>query len=361
MAIVGKTVLAPGARIRVLVVDDSVVIRRLVTHALSEDPAIEVVGSAPNGVIALAKIPQVNPDVITLDVEMPELDGLQTLRLLRQQYPRVRVIMFSTLTSRGASATLDALMAGADDYATKTSNVGQLSESLATLRMELLPKVRQFFRIGETPAPAAPAPRRTPVTGPATFRPHQNRRIVALGVSTGGPTALAEIVPTFPASFPLPIVLVQHMPPMFTRLLAERLQKHTSLEVLEAGDGAAVKPGRVLIAPGDYHMRLRRMGDQVVVSLDKGPHENSCRPAVDPLFRSVNQVYGGEVISVVLTGMGQDGLHGVEVLRAAGAYVVAQDESTSVVWGMPGAIARAGLADAVVPLDQVVPEILKQL
>jgi two-component system chemotaxis response regulator CheB len=365
MAAVRKKMIAARARIRVLVVDDSVVIRRLVTQALSEDAGLEVVGSAANGAIALAKIPQVSPDVITLDVEMPEVDGLETLRRLRKEFPHIRVIMFSTLTTRGATATIDALMLGADDYVTKAADVGQLSESLQALRRELVPKINQFFVRADTPVGALPlAPARPPVQSPAsvvTFRPRLRRRILAIGVSTGGPTALAEVVPLIPADFPLPVVIVQHMPPLFTRLLAERLQKLTALRVEEGTDGAMVTRGRVFIAPGDHHMRLRTRGDQVLVTLGQGPAENSCRPAVDVLFRSVEEVYGGEVISVVLTGMGQDGLRGVEGLRSRGAYVIAQDEATSVVWGMPGAIVRANLADAVVPLDNVVSEILRQL
>jgi two-component system chemotaxis response regulator CheB len=168
-------------------------------------------------------------------------------------------------------------------------------------------------------------------------------------------------MPRFPSGFPLPIVIVQHMPPLFTRLLAERLQRHTELKVWEGAEGQSVEPGNIYIAPGDYHMRVRRAGDRVVIALDQAPPENSCRPAVDVLFRAVHEVYGGDVLSAVLTGMGQDGLRGVELLKASGAYVVAQDEATSVVWGMPGAIARAELADAVLPLDDIVPDLLRHV
>jgi len=184
---------------------------------------------------------------------------------------------------------------------------------------------------------------------------------VAIGVSTGGPTALGAIMPEFPADFPLPILIVQHMPPVFTRLLAERLQTTTKLKVEEAAEGAAVEPGKVLIAPGNYHMRVRKNGTKVTVTLDQEPPENSCRPAVDVLFRSVNEVYGPSTISVILTGMGYDGLRGAELLKASGGVVIAQDEASSVVWGMPGAVANAGLADAVVPLSGVVPEILRRV
>lgn len=356
-----RKIIRRGSRIRVLVVDDSVVIRRLVWNTLAEDPALEVVGSASNGAIGLARIPQLNPDVITLDIEMPDMDGLEMLRRLRQSYKDVRVIMFSTLTERGAASTMDALSAGADDYVTKASNVGSLDRSMAMLRSELIPKIKQFFILeGErgsallTPAasPKTPAPR---VPGPFAIP-----KIVAIGVSTGGPTALAAIVPDFPADFPLPILIVQHMPPVFTQLLAQRLKTTSKLNVEEAAEGALVEPGKVLIAPGNYHMRVQKDGLKTVIKLDQEPPENSCRPAVDVMFRSVEEVYGAAVISVVLTGMGYDGLRGAEILKANGACVIAQDEATSVVWGMAGAVVNAGLADSVVPLEGVVGEILRR-
>jgi two-component system, chemotaxis family, protein-glutamate methylesterase/glutaminase len=362
-----RKVIASTSKIRVLVVDDSVVIRRLVTQALAEDPGIEVVGAAANGAIALQRIPQANPDVITLDIEMPEMDGLETLRRVRQLYKDIRIIMFSTLTQRGATATIDALMLGADDYVTKAANVGKVSESMAALRHELVPRVNQFFLRKDAVVPPPP-PVRTLAAVPSaaprphavpSFAPHIPPKAVAIGVSTGGPTALSAIVPHFPASFDLPILIVQHMPPLFTRLLAERLQKQTALKVMEGTEGEVVRGGTIYVAPGDYHMRVRRQGEQVVLTLDQAPPENSCRPAVDVLFRSVQEVYGGRVVSVVLTGMGQDGLRGVEGLKGAGARVIVQDEASSVVWGMPGAVARANLADAIVGLDGIVPEILR--
>lgn len=365
-----KITFADGRKIRVLVVDDSVVIRRLVTEALGRDPEIEVVGSAANGSIAMQRIPQFNPDVLTLDVEMPVMDGLETLAALRPKYPNLIVIMFSTLTQRGASATMDALARGANDYVTKASNVGSLDRSMQALNQELLPKIKQFFiRPGRDRAPAGPAPMSAPAPArqaitapPGGFRPSPGpKRVIAIGVSTGGPTALAEIFPTFPRELNVPILMVQHMPPMFTRLLAERLTQISKIRVFEAEEGMPVDPGNGYIAPGDYHLTVRRKGTQVVCALNQGPPENSCRPAVDVLFRSVADVYGGSVVSAVLTGMGQDGLRGVEVLKPIGSYVIAQDEPSSVVWGMPGAIAKAGLADSVLPLPRIVPEILKRL
>jgi len=373
-----RRVIPSAAKIRVLVVDDSVVIRRLVTQALSEDPGIEVVGTASNGAIALQRIPQLNPDVMTLDVEMPEMDGLATLAHVRKEYRNLRIIMFSTLTRRGATATIDALMAGADDYVTKAANVGQVRESLAALRGELVPRVNQFFirtdpaGTGHASGPTlaatlargssgASATRAAVPAREAGFRPRLAPRVLAIGVSTGGPTALSAIMPRFPSDFLLPIVIVQHMPPLFTRLLAERLQRQTGLKVWEGTEGQVVERGNVYIAPGDYHMRVRQAGNRVVIALDQAPPENSCRPAVDVLFRSVHEVYGGGVLSAILTGMGQDGLRGVELLKASGAYVVAQDEATSVVWGMPGAIVRAQLADAVLPIDDIVPDLLRHV
>jgi len=363
MLTISRKPIPPGNRIRVLIVDDSVVIRRLVSHALSEDPALEVVGAASNGVIALERIAQLNPDVITLDIEMPEMDGLALLRRIEKSRARPRVVMFSTLTERGAALTLEALALGADDYVAKAANVGSLDRSMASLRTELIPKIKQFFLLAQDFRPVKPPvpalSQRLPDT--PVVRAARQPRVLAIGVSTGGPTALGAIIPQLPANFPLPVLIVQHMPPLFTRFLAERLQTGTGLKVEEAAQGAPVARGRVLIAPGDYHMRVCRNGGDPVINLDQSPPENSCRPAVDVLFRSVGEVYGGSVVSAILTGMGQDGLRGVEVLRANGAYIIAQDEATSVVWGMPGAVVAAGLANCVVPLDAVVPEVLRQI
>lgn len=366
MATLNKRLLQPGARIRVLVVDDSVVIRRLVTHALEEDPMLEVVGAASNGAIALQRIPQLNPDILTLDIEMPEMDGLETLSRVRREYPQLRVIMFSTLTERGAEVTLKALTLGADDYVTKPSNEGSLDRSMARLREELAPKIKQFFHLPQSSrnrpltevAHVSSLPAfscQGPIPASAKVRP----KVVVIGVSTGGPTALSSILPVFPADFPLPILLVQHMPPLFTRLLAERLQTRCHLSVEEAIQDHPVEAGKILIAPGDFHLKVASNGQGVHVCLDQSSPLNSCRPAVDALFSSAAEVYGGAVIAVILTGMGQDGLRGAELLKARGATVFAQDEASSVVWGMPGAIINAGLADRVLSLDQVAPEVLR--
>lgn len=365
--------------ISVLVVDDSVVVRRLVTDVLNEDPDIQVVGTAPNGRIALAKIPQLNPDLISLDVEMPVMDGLETLRELRQVYPDVPVIMFSTLTERGAAATLEALELGAQDYVTKPANVGSVQASMASVREQLVPKIKALHRGARpgrtTPAglprqaipppasvPAVSTPASTPTLRPAGPRdPHEPVGIVLLGVSTGGPDALATVLPALPATFPVPVVVVQHMPPTFTRLLAQRLDGKSALEVREAEQDDAVRPGRVLLAPGDFHLRLHHGANGVVARLDQGTPENFCRPSVDVLFRSAAQVYGAACLAVVLTGMGSDGTRGAAEIVAAGGDVLAQDQATSVVWGMPGSVAQAGLASRLLPLGDVAATLVRQV
>lgn len=371
-----------ASRIRVLVVDDSVVMRKILSEVLRDDPEIEVIGTASNGVTALQRMAQLAPDVVTLDIEMPEMDGISTLREIKKNFPRTRVIMCSTLTERGASITMEALSSGADDYIAKRSG-GGAEHVLETFQSQLRPKIKQFAR--RTTWPSAPVrpisfsekqPATVPlasdakvgswafnqqrvVSMPKAIRPKP--KVVAIGVSTGGPNALAEVIPMLPADFPLPIVIVQHMPPMFTRLLAERLQAQSKVKVVEGAEGMEVTPGRVYIAPGDHHMCVARRGPQVVLRLNQEPLENSCRPAVDVLFRSVADVYGGAVVSVILTGMGQDGLRGVEQLRQLGSYVIAQDEASSVVWGMPGFVVRAGLADAVCDLKAIPPQILNHI
>jgi two-component system chemotaxis response regulator CheB len=367
MKALSQRLLQPGERIRVMVVDDSVVIRRLVTQALEQDPMLEVVGTASNGAIGLQRIPQLNPDVLTLDIEMPDMDGLEMLRRIRSDYPHLRVIMFSTLTERGAAKTLEALTLGADDYVAKVSNEGSLDRSMHRLRDEMIPKIKQFFCLPiESRLVARPEAGNisamppfwpgVPVSRSSNVRP----KVVVIGVSTGGPTALGTILPLLPADFLLPILVVQHMPPLFTRLLAERLNSTCRLPVKEAAQGVPVEAGQILIAPGDFHMKVDASAGSVRVLLDQSVRQNSCRPAVDALFASTGDVYGGAVLAVVLTGMGQDGLRGAGILKAHGATVLAQDEPSSVVWGMPGAIVNAGLADRVLPLDEVVPEILRR-
>jgi len=355
---------------RVLVVDDSVVIRRLITRALESETDIEVVGTAANGVLALAKIEQLRPDLVTLDIEMPEMDGLTTLGHIRQIDGRLPVIMCSTLTERGASATLEALALGATDYVTKPgSQVStNLDQALANLHDELVPKIRALCR-HITPSPAAVTPRvaRRAATAPVAPAAPVKRgpapmvQAVVIGVSTGGPSALAEVIPHLPGDLGVPVLICQHMPPVFTRLLAERLDSKSPLTVKEAADGDVLTPGGVWVAPGGLHMVVGRAGSLTVVRTNTEPPENSCRPAVDPLLRSAVAAWGAGVLAVVLTGMGQDGLRGCEDVVAAGGRVVAQDEPSSVVWGMPGYIVRGGLADRVVALHDVAPEIARRV
>ena len=347
-------------------VDDSVVVRRMLTDALSSDPQLEVVGAAANGNIALARIPQLNPDVVILDVEMPELDGLETLKRLRQTQHFLPVIMFSTLTQRGASATLDALSLGANDYVTKPANVGSASQALEQIRAELIPKVK-IFGAGKTGIDFTSVTYRRPAASPSTqgipaSARHTGRvEVVAIAISTGGPNALSELVPEFPADFSVPIVIVQHMPPLFTKFLADRLDAKSQIRVEEGAPGQVVAPGHAFIAPGNYHMVVQREEGAVVIRTNQETPENSCRPAADVLFRSVAETYGAAALGVVMTGMGQDGLRGSERIREVGGQIVAQDEVSSVVWGMPGYVVNAGLADKVLPLAELGNEIIRRV
>ncbi|OFW46061.1 MAG: chemotaxis response regulator protein-glutamate methylesterase [Acidobacteria bacterium RIFCSPLOWO2_12_FULL_67_14b] len=347
------------SRIRVLIVDDAVVIRRLVGDVLAADPEIEVVGTAANGRIGLQKITQCNPDVVTMDVEMPDMDGIATLKEIRKTWAKLPVIMFSTLTERGATATLDALEAGASDYVTKPANVGSVTAGLEAVRRDLIPKIKALAGRAALPAQAPQVARPlAPASIPPPARLTGPTDVIAIGVSTGGPNALAALLPALPATLPVPIVIVQHMPPMFTRLLAERLDTQSAIKVAEARAGMTLAAGHAYIAPGDFHMTLYRRGVDVVIALNQDPPENSCRPAVDVLFRSVVAQFGGGTLGAVLTGMGQDGLRGCELIREAGGQVIVQDEASSVVWGMPGFVARAGLAHRVLPLSTIAGELV---
>ena len=367
-----------AAKIRAMVCDDSVVIRRLVSDVLAGDPDIEVVGTAVNGKNALDKIPLLKPDVLTLDVEMPIMDGLQTLVEVRKTYKKLPIIMFSTLTERGAGATLDALERGASDYVTKPANVGSLSESMEAVRSQLIPKIKSLTghtqvqrtarpafgggptggagRLGAPGVPSVPGAAggaKGPIAPLKAPAPGGRVDVVAIGVSTGGPDALTQVVSSLPGNFPVPIVVTQHMPPVFTALFAQRLNAKTPLEVSEAVNGDVLKPGRILIAPGDWHMRFQQKAVGTVAVLDQGPQENYCRPAVDPMFRSIAEIHGGHVLSVIMTGMGSDGHRGAEHVIRAGGSLIVQDEATSVVWGMPGAAVHAGLPCDIVPLPRL--------
>jgi two-component system, chemotaxis family, protein-glutamate methylesterase/glutaminase len=347
-------------RIRVLVVDDSVVVRRIVKDALGTEPCLDICGVAANGRIALALIDQCAPDIVTLDIEMPEMDGLAVLRELRVKRPELPVIMFSTLTQRGAVATLDALALGARDYVAKPANVGSVTSSIETIRTELIPKIKALCgaEIFIAKPPVSQALYSTPASRLVVPRPIE---LVAIGTSTGGPNALTQVLPQFPADLAASVVVVQHMPPTFTRFLAERLNGICSMPVSEAASDQVLRPGKIFIAPGDFHIVTEQVGTHVHLRTLHAPPENSCRPAVDVLFRSVAQVYGSRALAVIMTGMGQDGLRGAEQLHDVGAAILAQDEPSSVVWGMPGFVVQAGLAAKVVPLPEIAMEITRRV
>ena len=346
-----------------MVVDDAVVMRKLITEALARDPEIEVVGVAANGSIALQKLTQINPDIITLDVEMPDMDGLATLREIRKTHPRLPVIMFSTLTARGAATTLDCLARGATDYVTKPSNMGNVGECLDRLQGDLVSKIKVHCR--RSPATMGVLQNQPKLTPARPSLPRFSAGstpnpvdMVCVGTSTGGPNALADVFRAMPKDLSVPIVVVQHMPPLFTAMLAERLTQNTPVRFCEATEGQLLEPGRGYLAPGGRHMEVRRDGFGFRAHLHDGPPENSCRPAVDVLFRSVVAACGGNVLGVIMTGMGQDGARGCELIRERGGQVIVQDEPTSVVWGMPGYVAQAGLADKILPLNQIAGEIV---
>ncbi len=353
-------------KIRVLIVDDSVVIRRMLSHELEKDPGLEIVGTAATGKIALAKIPQVNPDIVTMDIEMPEMDGLEAVTEVRKIYATLPIIMFSTLSQRAAKETLEALSRGANDYVTKPANVGSATLAMQQVREELIPKIKALCPgLGTPVVPSRPAsslvsplPQTITAKGPS---PDQVVDIVAIGVSTGGPNALMDIFESLPTNLPVPIVIVQHMPPIFTQCLADRLTVKSGITVQEGSPGTPLLPGNAWIAPGGYHMMVIRKGTRVELAINQDPQENSCRPSVNVLFRSVAQVFGPRTLAVILTGMGEDGLRGCEVLKECGSSIIAQDEASSVVWGMPGAVAKAGLADTVLPLHRIANEIVSRV
>jgi two-component system chemotaxis response regulator CheB len=340
--------------VRVLVVDDSAVVRKLLSEALGSNPEIEVVATASTGAIALAKIPTLHPDVVTLDIEMPGLSGIETLTRIRELYPKLPVIMFSTLTERGAGMTLEALSLGASDYVTKPTNSESLAASMEQVRRELVAKILSLVSRGKLVAPRTLLAISKKMSG-------QRIDVVAIGVSTGGPNALAAVLPQLPQGFPVPVVIVQHMPPLFTRLLADRLSQQSQLPVREAEQGATLEPGHVWIARGNYHLKVPRKGAGVLLHLDQDPPENSCRPSVDVLFRSVAESFGANALAVVLTGMGADGASGAVQISKAGGEVFVQDEATSVVWGMPGAVVSAGAADKICPLSEISQAIVQRV
>jgi two-component system, chemotaxis family, protein-glutamate methylesterase/glutaminase len=346
--------------IKILIVDDSIAVRRILQEILSSEACFEIL-TAPSGRVALSKIAEYKPALVTLDIEMPDMNGLETLKNIRRLYPKLPVIMVSALTEKGAQVTLDALALGASDYIAKPGCTSSQGQALAELHRELIAKIFTHcpqLKVstpslmpvrGVTPGSRAlekaPLPRVRVNTSPV--------EIVVMGISTGGPNALMEMLPKIPATFPVPIVVVQHMPATFTRLLAERLHSVCPLAVREASPSERVVPGTIWLAPGDFHLLLHREEQEVLTCVEQGAPENSCRPAADVLFRSAAQAYGAGVLAVVMTGMGHDGMKGCHKIREAGGRIIAQDEATSVVWGMPGAVVKAKLADAIVPLHEI--------
>ena len=342
------------AAIRVMVVDDSAVVRGLISKQLAADPAIEVVCTAANGEIALRELARHPVDLVMLDIEMPVMDGLTTLPRIISEFPGVKVIMVSTLTRRNAEISLKALALGATDYVPKPE--GGLSSAEA-FKSELIAKIKAVAPQKRPASPPPPAPVQVvkPPTTQVARGPRMRPTIIAIGSSTGGPTALIKLFESLKGAIEQPILLTQHMPATFTALLAEQLARAGGRPCAEARDGEIVRPGQCYVAPGGWHMVVARDGPLPVLRLNQEPPENFCRPAVDPMLRSVAALYGPGALAIILTGMGSDGAKGCQAIHEAGGHFIAQDEASSVVWGMPGAAAHTGLADAILPLDQIGP------
>jgi len=361
----------PGKKLRVLVVDDTIVYRSCVSEILKEIPEVELVGVAHNGQIALAKVASLTPDLLTLDIEMPVMNGLEVLAELRKRHPRVGAIMLSTLTADGSEMTMKALELGAFDFILKPQ-AGTLAENKRRIKDLLQPMLAAYARshfvknLGAMPPPAkpirpAPRPAVSVSAGSGPKRPPSE--IVAIGVSTGGPNALGQMLPMLPGNLGVPVLVVQHMPPVFTKSLAASLDKKCALTIKEAEEGEAIKANIVYIAPGGKQMKLvaDAGGTHRRIRITNDPPENSCRPSADYMFRSIADYYVGRTTAVIMTGMGSDGTKGLVILKNKGAYVIAQDEPTCVVYGMPKAPTEAGIVDCVAPLGKIADEIVKTL
>ena len=363
-------------QIRVMLVDDSAVVRGLVTRILEEDPSIAVVSSVGNGQMAISALDRQDIDVIVLDIEMPVMDGMTALPKLLQADPGVRIIMQSTLTLKGADISMRALEMGAADYIPKPTATRDLAGGM-DFKAELVGKVKALGharrrdpnRKQRTNVTAAPRPS-TPLPRPSLLSPQQPIQlrshtpeppdVIAIGSSTGGPQALFSLLGTMRSgTVRQPILITQHMPATFTTILAEHISRVSGWDAKEGVDGEVIKSGRVYIAPGDFHMLVEPKGADKVIRLNKNPPENFCRPAVDPMLRSISAAYGKRVLVAILTGMGSDGAKGGQVVVQNGGTVVAQDEASSVVWGMPGAAANAGICSAVMPLPEIAPWMMK--
>jgi two-component system chemotaxis response regulator CheB len=330
----------------------------VLSDGISADDALEVVGGAATARIALAKLKHLGPDVITLDTELPDMSGLDLLHTIRESHPTLPIIIFGRVASPVSRATIAALMAGASDFVDKPTGACSAADILVCVREQVVPKIKACrtdataVEDDDSWLPAAPGVARSVAT-PVS--------LVAIGASTGGPSALAYILARLGPQFPVPIVIVQHMPPAFTPMLAERLSAECNMKVVEAQAGDVLLPGQAWIAPGDKHIVLGGERARVRLGLHQGPPENSCRPSVDVLFRSAAKLHGDSLLGVVLTGMGRDGLRGCEYVRAVGGTVLVQDDKSSVVWGMPRFVMQAGLANAVVPLTEMAGEISRRV
>jgi two-component system chemotaxis response regulator CheB len=365
---------------KVLVTDDSAVIRGLITRILEADPEIKVVASAADGQMATNTLKRMKSagtrvDVAVLDIEMPVMDGLTAIPRLLEVDPELRIVMASTLTLQNASASLKALAAGAADYVAKPTSTSAIHGTDAFKR-EIVAKVKALGQAARRQrGEASPAARDVPAqareskpakalySGPVSLRRSVQLppSVIAIGSSTGGPQALSVLLASLPATLKLPILITQHMPATFTTILAQHLAKVSGRPAAEAVDGEAVQPGRIYVAPGDHHMLPESDGDGARLRLTRDPPENFCRPAVDPMFRAAAKVWGARTLGIVLTGMGQDGLVGGRAIADAGGILAAQDEATSVVWGMPGAVATAGLCSDVLPLPELAAWLRRRL
>jgi two-component system chemotaxis response regulator CheB len=351
----------PAKSIKVLLVDDSAVVRGLISRWLDAENGIEVVAKAIDGIQGVRFAKEHQPDVVVLDIEMPRMDGLTALPQILKMAPNTKVVMASTLTHRNANITMRALSQGASDYTPKP-DAGGLANA-EEFRMTLISKIRALGQATPvTRTKVAPIVRK-PVAPARAMAPKAIRfvkpDVLFIGSSTGGPQALRELMTAIGRRIDLPIFITQHMPKTFTTVLAEHLTKSAGKKVIEGVDGMPVKPGGVYLAPGGFHMTVRKAGMGVVIQLDQKPPENYCRPSVDPMFRSAAKVYGKRALAIMLTGMGHDGRDGTRDMFDAGCQVIVQDEASSVVWGMPGAVAEAGLAHKIIPLSKIGPNVLR--
>lgn len=368
-------------KVRVLVVDDTIVYRKAVSDIMEELPEVELVGVAHNGQIAMSKIKTLKPDLLTLDIEMPVMNGLEVLEAIRKNNLNIGAIMLSTLTAEGGEMTMKALELGAFDFILKPQSKNQ-HEGKKEIKKLIQPMIRAFSRSLAFPSRLRKPTALKPLTRPTTRGSGQRVRkdipskpsaprtnykgrseIVTIGISTGGPNALTQVLPKLPGEIGVPIVIVQHMPPVFTKSLAASLDKKCALTVKEAVDREQLKNNTVYIAPGGKQMKLVASTDGTnrQIKITNDPPENSCRPSVDYLFRSVADYYVGRTTAVIMTGMGSDGTKGLHVLKEKGGYIIAQDEKSCVVYGMPKAPIESGITDAIVPLDKIADEILKSL